>query len=192
MKYVAIYIMGKRKSEKIEEPVNVNSLVVELENGSEELRNIEIDNDHKKEGEENTNVDLQRSELIKLAEDGQLDQSVKYSKKASSKVINKLYKEFEDKRMQKAEFLTDLSKFSRMLGGLDAIENMEDELKKDELLRRDVDNLVSSLTPYIPYLGFVSGGITVGKHISSHMLNKTDKIEDNETVGDKENVATET
>ena len=100
--------------------------------------------------------------------------------------------------MQKTnEFLTDLliSKFNMILGGLDAIysvENMEDELKKDELLRRDVNNLVSSLTPYIPYLGFVIGGITVGKRISSHMLNKTDKIEDNELVGDQENVATET
>ena len=61
--------------------------------------------------------------------------------------------------MQKAnEFITDLliSKFSKLLGGLNAtesVESMESELKKDELLRRDVTNLVSSLTPYIPYLG---------------------------------------
>ena len=70
------------------------------------------------------------------------------------------------------------------MGGLDTIgsvENLEDELKKDNLLRRDVSNLVSSLTPYIPHLGFLSGGITVGKHISSHMINKTKPPETPET-----------
>ena len=99
-----------------------------------------------------------RSELIKLPENGEMDQPIKYIKKVSSKVISKLYKEYEEKRMQKAnEFLIDLliSRFSKLLGSLDAMdspENMEDELKEDELLRRDVTNLVASLTPYIPYL----------------------------------------
>ena len=130
--------------------------------------------------------------LIKLAEDGQIDQSVKYIKKASSKVINKSYKEYEEKRMQRAnEFITDLliSTFNRLMGGLDAIdsvENKEDDLKKDELLRGDVNNLVSSLTPYIPYLGFVSWGITVGKHVSNHILNKTETQANNEPVEDQE------
>ena len=41
----------------------------------------------KKEEENSTDLD-RRTKLIKLAEDGQLDQSVKYIKKASSKVIN--------------------------------------------------------------------------------------------------------
>ena len=82
-------------------------------------------------------------------------------------------------RLQKTnELLTDLliSKFSNLLGGvdvMDSVENMEDELKKDQLLRRDFTNLVASLTPYIPYLGLLSGGKTVGKHVSKHMLNKT-------------------
>ena len=63
-----------------------------------------------------------------MAEDGDLDKSVAYIKKASQKVINKLYTEYERKRMQKAnEFLTDLmiSKFAHTLGGLDAIESPE-------------------------------------------------------------------
>ena len=132
-----------------------------------------------------------RSELIKLAEDGEIDQSVKYIKTASYKLITKLYKEYEDKRLQKTnEFLTDLliSKFSNLLGGLDAtesVENMEDELKKDELLRRDVTNVVALLTPYIPYLGILSGGKTVGTHVLKHMLNKTETLVNNKPVGDE-------
>ena len=124
---------------------------------------------------------------MKLAEDGDLDKSVAYIKKASQKVIDKLYTEYERKRMQKAnEFLTDLliSKFSNTLGGLDAIESPEEltnDLKKGELLKRDVFSLVEQISSYIPFLGILSGGITTAKHVCDHknkQQNKTSK-EDN-------------
>ena len=110
---------------------------------------------------------------MKLAADGDLDKSVAYIK-ASQKVINKLYTEYERKRMQKVnEFLTDLliSKFANTLGGLDAIESPEEltkDLNKDELLKRDVHSLVERITPFIPFLGFLSGGITTAKHVYGH------------------------
>ena len=94
--------------------------------------------------------------------------------------------------MQKAnEFLTDLliSIFSKIPGSLDTIdsvENMEDELKKHKLLRQDLNNLVTSLMPYIPYLEFLRGGIAVGKYISNRMI-KTENISTN-FVGDNLNV----
>lgn len=81
---------------------------------------------------------------------------MKYIKKASAIVIDKLYSEYEKKRAQKAnEFLTELviSKFSGLLGGLDAIEDprkMEEELSKDKHLKRDVESIVSTITPYLP------------------------------------------
>ena len=92
--------------------------------------------------------------LLKLAEDGDLDKSVAYLKKVSHKAINKLYTNYERKRMHKAnEFLTDLliSRFSNTLGGLDAIESPEKltkELNKDELLKRDVFSLVEKMSIY--------------------------------------------
>ena len=43
-----------------------------------------------------------RDELLKLAEKGDLDKSVAYTKKVSQKVINKLYTEYERKHMEKA------------------------------------------------------------------------------------------
>ena len=36
---------------------------------------------------------------------------------------------------------------------------------KDKLLKRDVKSVVEKLSPYLPYLGILSGGVTVGKHI---------------------------
>ena len=69
--------------------------------------------------------------------------------------------------MEKANiFLTDLiiSKYVKLLGGFDAIENpevLEDEIKKDDLLKR----VVEMFSPYIPYLGILSGDITTVKHV---------------------------
>ena len=147
------------------------------------VRNSKIsDNEEKPENVEPQTVtedisdtaENKRNVLLKLAEDGDLDKSVVYTKKASHKAINKLYTQYERKRMEKAnEFLTDLliSKFSNTLGSLDAIESSEElskELKKDELLKRDVHSLVERISPYIPFLGILSGGITTTKHIYGH------------------------
>ena len=112
-----------------------------------------------------------REELIRLSEDGEISQSVQNLKKASDKVILKIYSEYEIKQAEKANvFLTDLliSKFADLLGGLEAIESSEElekELVKDKLLKRDVKSVVEKLSPYLPYLGILSGGITVGKHV---------------------------
>ena len=107
-----------------------------------------------------------------------MDKSVAYIKKASQKVINKLYTEYERKRMQKAnEFLTDLliSRFVNTLG-LDAIESTEELTKEsDELLKGDVHSLVERITPHIPFLGIISGGITTAKHLYGHKTNKEEE-----------------
>ena len=74
-----------------------------------------------------------RAELIKLSEDAEIEQSVKVIRKASEKTINTIYAEYEAKQADKANsFLTDMliSRFSDLLGGLDAIENSE-ELDKN-------------------------------------------------------------
>ena len=83
----------------------------------------------------------------------------------------KIYAEYEAKQAEKANaFLTDLlvSKFADLLGGLNAIESgeeLEKELIKNKLLKRDVKSVVEKLSPFLPYLGILSGGVTVGKHV---------------------------
>ena len=110
-------------------------------------------------------------ELIKLSEDGEINQSVQNLNKSIDKVITKIYTEYEVKQAEKAnEFLTDLliSKFADLLGGLEAIESSEElekELVKDKLLKRDVKSVIEKISPYLPYLGILSGGVTVGKHV---------------------------
>ena len=113
-------------------------------------------------------------ELIRLSENGEISQSVQNLKKANDKVILKIHAEYEVRQAEKANvFLTDLliSKFSDLLGGLDAIENSEElekQLQSDKLLRKDVKSVVKKLTPFLPYLGILSGGVTVGKHVVKH------------------------
>ena len=185
--------MPRRKNPK---PETIDEVVEEIstaENSfNDEIKNIfGDDNSNEKSGrvkpekvepeKDNSNLEKKRDELLKLEEDGELDKSVAYIKKASQKVINKLYTEYERKRMQKAnEFLTDLliSKFANTLGGLDAIESPEEltnELKKDELLKRDVHSLVERITRFIPFLGFLSGGITTARHVYGHKTNQQDE-----------------
>lgn len=62
-----------------------------------------------------------------------------------------------------------IRKFSGLLGGLDA---SEEPMETDEVLKRDIKNIIWSIPPYLPYIGFLSGDITVCKHVSKHMLNK--------------------
>ena len=168
--------MPRRKKEK---PETIDDVIEEMATAEEEFKDLLTDNEEKPEKVEpqtktediSETVEKKRNILLKLAEDGDLDKSVAYIKKASHKAIQKLYLNHERKRMQKANgFLTDLliSRFSNTLGGLDAIESPEElcnELKKDQLIKRDVFSLVEKITPYIPLLGILSGGITTAKHI---------------------------
>ena len=115
-------------------------------NGSEEIPTTPEHTNNKSNEEEE--VSRKCGELLQLSEDGEIKQSVAYLKKASNKQIVKIYAEYERLQAEKANvFLTDLliSKFSDLLGGLDAIESsdeLEKDLLKDNLLRRDVKNIV--------------------------------------------------
>ena len=83
--YVVLYkFMVKRKK----------SIEV-VEDLADEIKTEEIDVDPQKE------IERKRKELIKLAEDGQFEKNVNTIKKASNKIIEKYYKEYERKRMQK-------------------------------------------------------------------------------------------
>ena len=44
-------------------------------------------------------------------------------------------------------------------------EDLEEDLGNNELFKRDIKNILCYITPYIPLVGLVCGGICLGKHI---------------------------
>ena len=111
-------------------------------------------------------IKMMREELIKAAEREEISKTPEQIRKANKKVIAKQYEKYEKSRIDKANnFLTDMliSKYSDLLGGLEAIESSETlclELKKDELLKRDGMRVAEVIPPYIQLLGCISGGNT--------------------------------
>jgi hypothetical protein len=119
----------------------------------------------------NTEVEDYRAELIRLSNAGEITQSEKYLRKASDKVITKVRKDYIVAQREKANVvLTEalIDKFSGLMEAINMVDSGEElkaELNQDKLFRSDVKSVVGKLSPYIPYLGIVSGGVTTVKHV---------------------------
>jgi hypothetical protein len=121
---------------------------------------------------ENTEVEDDRAELIRLSNAGEITQSEKYLRKASEKVIMKVRKDYIVAQREKANIVLTEALIDKFSDFMEAIINMVDsgkelktELNQDKLFRSDVKSVVGKLSPYIPYLGIVSGGVTTVKHV---------------------------
>ena len=135
-------------------------------------------------------ADHTRMRMVQLAEAGEISQSVKYIKKASDKVISKLHAEYlmieQDKNNA---ILSDvlITKFSELMGMLQTVpsgELLAAELREDKLLQNDIKKAVGFITPFIPFIGAITGGATLGKHM---MKQRNENVENFENV---ENVET--
>ena len=120
---------------------------------------------------ENTEIEDYRAELIRLSNAGEITQSEKYLRKASDKVIMKVRKDYIVAQREKANILLTealIDKFSGLMEAINMVDSGEElktELNQDKLFRSDVKSVVGKLSPYIPYLGIVSGGVTTVKHV---------------------------
>jgi leucyl-tRNA synthetase len=131
-------------------------------------------------GEDTTGPCL-RERLVSLAEAGEIKYTPKNIKKASQAVLEKIKRDYDRKQTDEAnEFLSDniISKFSELMSNLDMIDEsdeMEKELQDNKLLKRDLKNIISHITPYIPLIGLFCGSVIIGKHvISRNYVNKDD------------------
>ena len=122
-----------------------------------------------------------REELISLAEAGEIKHTPKNIKKASQAALEKIKRDYDRKQTDEAnDFISDslISKLSELMSSLDMINEsgeMKDELQDNKLLKRDLKNIISHITPYIPLIGLFCGGVIVGKHIiSRNYTNKDD------------------
>jgi hypothetical protein len=61
-----------------------------------------------------------------------------------------------------------ISEFSNLMEAINMVDSgneLREELNQDKLFRSDVKSVVVKLSPYVPYLGIVSGGVTTVKHV---------------------------
>jgi hypothetical protein len=126
-----------------------------------------------------------RAELIRLSNAGEISQSEKYLRKASNKVLAKIHRDYIIMQREKANILlteTLIDKFSTLLEAINMVDsgdNLREELNQDKLLKSDVKSAVETISPWIPYLGIFSGGVTVGKHV----FNRTEPTVDRDSSG---------
>ena len=132
------------------------------------------DNDDGLQGEEvkgEKDIENIRLILIHLAEAGEIPQSVRCIEKANNKVVRKIYAKHQMKEQDKNNaVLTDvlITKFSELMGMLNTVpsgELLAAELREDKLLQRDIKKVVEFISPFIPFIGVISGGATLGKHV---------------------------
>ena len=112
-----------------------------------------------------------KSELITLAEKGEIKQSVANIKRASYSVLEKIKAEYERKQLEDTnEYLSEtlmekLLEFMEGANMIDDAKNMEEELLHNKMVKRDLRNILGYVTPYIPLIGLVCGISIVGKHM---------------------------
>ena len=127
-----------------------------------------------------------RENLLKLVDAGEIKYTSKYIKKASEKTLENIHKDYERQQLENTNNqLADviITKFSELMEALDAVkdsEGMKKELEENSLLKKDIKNLVSYVTPYIPLIGILSGGITVGKHVISSKVTQSGEPKEEE------------
>ena len=136
---------------------------------------------------------MNRDELIQLSEEGKIKHKKKFLKEANDEMIKRISKEYVAKQLeatndQVANMIVD--KFSDLLEQTDMVENdcgLKEKLSENKLFRNDLKSFVGSVTPYVPYIGLVSGLITVAGYVVYKKLRSSE----NENEEDEDEVATE-
>ena len=114
---------------------------------------------------------MNRDELIQLATEKKIKYRKKFLKEADDETIEKICAEYKAQQLDEVnEHLVDVlvEKFSNLLEQLELIlskAKLEDDLSKNEPFKKDVKKMVGYVTPYVPFVGLISGGITIGRHV---------------------------
>ena len=120
------------------------------------------------EEEENVNY---RDEALRLVAEGKIRHTTKYVEKAFHETVENIYKNFLTKQLDETnEVITGMlvQQISDLTIYLELVENddsLEKDLDSNEPFKRDVKEFVGLITPCIPYVDLVCGGICIGKHV---------------------------
>ena len=119
-----------------------------------------------------------REEILRLVTEGKIKHTMKYVQKASDETLEKIYKNYVTKQLDEVNeqitttFIKQLSDLMTSLELIEDGEDLETDLENNELLKRDMKNMLCYVTPYIPLVGLVCGGICLGKHILKKRANQ--------------------
>ena len=111
-----------------------------------------------------------KEELLRLVAEKKIKHTIKYIENATDETLKKIYDEYKHQELDEVnEKVTDvlITKLSELMVNLELVKDnvsLENDLAKNELFKRDVKKIIRYLTPYIPMVGLLSGGITVGAH----------------------------
>ena len=120
---------------------------------------------------------MYKEELLRLVSEKKIKHTAKYIENATEETLKKIYEDYQSKELDEVnEKVTDvlITKLSELMANLDLVKDnvsLENDLSKNELFKRDVKRIIGYLTPYVPLVGLVSGGITVGAHVADKKLN---------------------
>ena len=103
--------------------------------------------------------------------------------KSPDEKVEKIYRDYIAKNLEETNnHITNklIKQFSGLMTTLELVEdgaNLEKDLENNKLFKRDVKNILSYLTPYIPFVGLVCGGICVGRHVMKKRAERREKEE---------------
>ena len=118
-----------------------------------------------------------KEELLRLVAEKKIKHTVKYIEKATDETLKKIYEDYQRQELDEVnEKVTGMliTKLSELMVNLDLVKDnvsLEGDLAKKELFKRDVKRIIGYLTPYVPMVGLISGGVTVGAHVADKKLN---------------------
>ena len=118
-----------------------------------------------------------REEVLRLVAKGKIKHTTKYVEKASDETVEKMYKNYLMKQLDETNdhiadtLIKQLYELMTSLELVDDGESLEKDLENNELFKRDVKNILCYITPYIPFVGLVCGGICLGKHVMKKRVN---------------------
>ena len=122
-----------------------------------------------------------KEELLRLVAKKKIKHTAKYIENATEEMLKKIYEDYQSKELDEVnEKVTDvhITKLPELMVNLDLLKDnvsLEDDLSKNELFKRNVKRIIGYLTPYVPMVGLVSGGIMVSAHVANKKLNSKEE-----------------
>ena len=127
-----------------------------------------------------------REEVLRLVAEGKIKHTTKHVEKASDETVEIIYKNYLAKQLDETNdhiadtLIKQLSELMTSLELVDDGESLEKDLDNNELFKRDVKNILCHITPYIPFVRLVCGGICLGKHVMRRRQPKDQGVEEEE------------